>query len=245
MPKLILISGPSGIGKSPLADALAQVDPDLAQEIEELVLFNDREMRPGEEDGVDYHFRDREEIEALGEKDGFVLVDNRGDLQALELSEIDRILGAGCHALYEGNPGLPAKLREAGVLETHDSLSIFLAPLTQEEIAAAKADGLDLPELFAQVQRRKLLHRTSQEEGTLSLGDLENIETRVNSAYGECQQACRFDFVVPLHDGEGDDNWSRFGLPIGSARKATRTVAALIRGETPEGVEHWDDDLLP
>ncbi|WP_323764758.1 hypothetical protein [Marinovum sp.] len=245
MPKLILISGPSGIGKSPLARALAQVDPELGQDIEELVLFNDREMRPDEKDGVDYHFRERAEIEKLGEQEGVVLVDNRGDLQALELAEIDRILESGSHALYEGNPGLPARLRDAGVLDRHDSLSIFLTPLSREEICAAKALGSDLPELFAQVQRRKLLHRTSQEEGTMSLGDLENIETRATAAYGECQQACRFDHVVPLHDGEGHDNWDRFGLPIGSARQATRTVAALIRGDAPEGVEHWDDGLLP
>ncbi|MDD9745380.1 MULTISPECIES: guanylate kinase [Marinovum] len=245
MPKLILISGPSGIGKSPLAENLCRIDRELADEIEELVLFNDRRMRPGETDGVDYHFRTRDEIERLGENPGVLLIDNRGDLQALDLAEIDRILESGCHALYEGNPGLPARLREAGILARHDSLSIFLAPLSREEIRQAKADDIDLPGLFAGIQRRKLLHRTSQEEGTLSLGDLENIETRATSAYDECRQACHFDHVVPLHDGEGNDNWDRFGLPIGSARHATRTVAALIRGEAAEGAETWEADLLP
>ena len=174
-----------------------------------------------------------------------VLVTNSRRLAADTLAEIDRILESGCHALYEGNPGLPARLREAGILTPHDSLSIFLAPLSHEEIRQAKADDIDLPGLFAGIQRRKLLHRTSQEEGTLSLGDLENIETRATSAYDECRQACHFDHVVPLHDGEGNDNWDRFGLPIGSARHATRTVAALIRGEAAEGAETWEADLLP
>lgn len=245
MPKLILISGPSGIGKSPLSKSLGQIDPELGEQVKRLVLYTDRDMRPGEEDGIDYHFRKRDEIEALGEDAGFLLNDNRGDLQALELAEIDRILESGRHAIYEGNPGFPEKLRDAGVLARHDSLSIFLAPLSREELDQAKSAGADLEELIAQIQRRKLLHRTSQEESPLSLGDLENIEVRATNAYGECRHACRFDHVVPLHDGEGHDNWDRFGLLIGDARRATQAVVALIRGETPALAETWDDGLLP
>ncbi len=245
MPKLILISGPSCVGKSPLAAGLDHFAPHLADRMEELVLFNDREKRPGEEDGIDYHFRDRDEIEALKDDPGYVVIDNRGDLQALELAAIDRILDSGCHAFYEGNPQLPVQLHRMGRLDDYDTLSIFLSPLSREEVQHARREGLHLPELFAEIQRRKLLHRTEREEGWLSLGALEDIETRATSAYGDCAEACRFDYVIPLHDGEGHDNWDRFTIPIGSARAAIRTVAALIEGSVPEGVEYWEDHLLP
>lgn len=245
MPKLVLVSGPSCVGKSPLAAGLGRLAPDLAGRIEKLVLYTDREKRPGEEDGVDYHFRARDEIAALKDDPDHVVIDNRGDLQALERAAIDRILGRGCHALYEGSPRLPAALRRMGVLDDYDTLSVFLSPLSRAEVRHARQAGLHLPELFAEIQRRKLLHRTERQQGWLSLGALEDIETRARSAYGECREACRFDHVNPLHDGEGHDNWDRFGIPIGSARAAIARVVALIAGEVPEGVECWDDDLLP
>lgn len=244
MPRLILISGPSCIGKSPLVKGIGTLCPRVAETLETLVLTTDRARRPGEEDGKDYHFRTREEIETLRDDDGHVVVDNRGDLQALELAAIDRIHEKGSHALYEGNPRLPAKLREAGVLDRYDTLSIFLAPLSRDELRAAQEAGLDREALVTQIQRRKLLYRTTLQQGMLSRPDLDDIETRATSAYNEMHEAWRYDAVVPLHDGEGHDNWSRFGLPIGSARAAIRTVAALIDGQHTDGTEYWEADLL-
>ncbi|KZY36249.1 hypothetical protein A3731_02240 [Roseovarius sp. HI0049] len=244
MPRLILISGPSCIGKSPLVKGIGTLCPKVAETLETIVLYTDRDKRPGEEDGKDYHFRTREEIKALEGDKGYLVVDNRGDLQALELAAIDRILEKGCHALYEGNPRLPAKLREADVLEGYDTLSIFLSPLSRDELRAAQEAGLDIEALVTDIQRRKLLHRTTRQEGMLSRPDLDDIETRATSAYDELREAWRYDAVVPLHDGEGHDNWSRFGLPIGSARAAIKTVAALIAGQHTDGTEYWEADLL-
>ena len=65
MGQLVIVSGPSGIGKSPLYRALRRFHPELTAGMQGLVLFNDRAPRPGEEDGVDYHFRSTEEIGAL------------------------------------------------------------------------------------------------------------------------------------------------------------------------------------
>ncbi|MEQ8899363.1 MAG: hypothetical protein RID23_19980 [Roseovarius sp.] len=244
MPRLILISGPSCIGKSPLVEGIGTLCPKVAETLEALVLNTDRDRRPGEEDGKDYHFRPREEIEALRDDTGHVVVNNRGDLQALELAAIDRIHAQGHHALYEGNPRLPAKLREAGVLEAYDTLSIFLSPLSRDELRAAQEAGLDREGLVTEIQRRKLLYRTTRQEGMLSRPDLDDIETRATSAYDELREAWRYDAVVPLHDGEGDDNWSRFGMPIGSARTAIKTVAALIADQPTGGTEYWEADLL-
>ncbi len=53
-----------------------------------LVNYHDRTARPGELDGVDYHFRSRDEIENLKKKDQFVVMEVRGDLQALDIQEL-------------------------------------------------------------------------------------------------------------------------------------------------------------
>src|ERR687891_493163 len=93
--RLVILSGPSCVGKSPLTKALARFYPELRNRLQPLVLYNSREPRPGEVDGVDYHFRSREEIEILKAKNHFVVMDVRGDLQALDLQELSESLAKG------------------------------------------------------------------------------------------------------------------------------------------------------
>ena len=63
--RLVILSGPSCVGKSPLKRALARFYPKLWNRLTKLVLFTSRAPRPGELDGEDYHFRTRDQIEAL------------------------------------------------------------------------------------------------------------------------------------------------------------------------------------
>lgn len=244
MPKLIVVAGPSGVGKSPLVRSIRKLYPKLGKQLHKLVLYNDRKPRPGEHDGIDYHFRSSGEIKELKDQPGYVVVDNRGDLQALELNSIKATLDLGHNALYEGNVSLVMQLRERGVLQKFDSLTIFLSPLSRAEFLYAKEKGLDLQRLIADIQRRKLLQRAECLTESLSPTVLADIEKRAKSAYGEVCEASSFDYVVPLYDGEGHDNWDRFGILIGSARSAVNTVAQLVLGKEPDGVEHWEKDLI-
>src|SRR5262249_40143527 len=81
--------------------------------------------------------------------------------------------------------------------------------------------------------------RTSRQKGMLSLPDLENIERRCSSAYGELGFAHRFDHVIPNHDGEDSEHWDAFYHPLGDARRTLLALAALLQGRTPEGIERW------
>jgi len=245
--KFVILSGPSCIGKGPLFTALRTFYPELANRLKQIVLYNSRDPRPGEEDGVDYHFRSEAEIKALGEQPGYILADVRGDLQALEIASIERILASGQDAFFEGNPFIPAKLKEAGVLDSMPTLTAFLSPLTQDEIEFLldPAQRADLAKLLTDIQRRKLLRRTTRQKTILSLKDLENIEKRAASAIVELREAWKFDYVIPCHDGEGNDNWDAFYYPIADARKALLAFVSLLRGdETPVHVEKWAEDLL-
>ena len=80
MERLIILSGPSCVGKGPLYTAFNNFYPESAANLQKLVLYNCRSPRPGEIDGNDYFFRSREEIEGLREKEHFVVLDVRGDL---------------------------------------------------------------------------------------------------------------------------------------------------------------------
>lgn len=58
---LFVVSGPSGVGKSTLIAAAMRDIPDLGFSVSATT----RAPRPGERDGVDYHFLDQERFDAL------------------------------------------------------------------------------------------------------------------------------------------------------------------------------------
>ena len=101
--RLVVLSGPSCVGKSPLFACSGKFYPELNKQLHKLVLFNSRDPRPGEIDGVDYHFRTQAQVEALRTDDRYVVLEVRTDLQALDVEELDSLLRRG-DALFEGNP---------------------------------------------------------------------------------------------------------------------------------------------
>lgn len=244
--RLVILAGPSCVGKSPLAKALARFHPDAARRLQPIVLYNSRPPRPGEADGVDYHFRSRGQIEALDTDSGrHVTMDVRGDLQALDLNELDALLAKG-DAFFEGNPFVARILLTHRRLQGVARLSMFVTPLSGAEIVyLGSQPTVSLPDLVADVMRRKLLRRTARQKGALSLPDLEEIERRCRSAYGELGFAHLFDHVIPNHDGEDSEHWDAFHFPLGDARRALLAVASLLDGRTPDGVERWEAGLLP
>jgi guanylate kinase len=244
--RLIIFSGPSCVGKSPLAKALARFFPNLADTLKPLVLTNSRPARPGEAEGVDYHFRKREEIEKLKEKDHFVVMDVRGDLQALNLLELSSGLTKG-DIFFEGNPFVGRILQTHPSLKDIPRLSVFMTPVSREELLFLKSTkpAIYLPGLITDVMRRKLLRRTRRQKGECSLSDLENIEKRASSAWRELQYAHHFQYVIPNHDGEDSENWDAFYHPLGDARLALLAFVSLLEGKTPRHAEKWEKELIP
>ncbi len=243
--RLIILAGPSCVGKSPLDKALTRFHPQLRQELKSLVLFNSRDPRPGEVDGVDYHFRARSEIADLEGDRHFVVMDVRGDLQALDIDELNEDLRQG-DVFFEGNPFVGEILQTHPALRDVNRLSVFMSPLSREEIRMLRSQpSVSLPDLLTDVMRRKLLRRTRRQKGELSRKDLENIEVRASSAHSELQKAHQFQHVIPNHDGEDSENWDAFYYPIGDARRALNAFVALLTGEeVTRGVEIWDEALL-
>jgi guanylate kinase len=240
----VILSGPSCVGKGPLHTAFSNFYPEQAASLRKLVLYNCRSPRPGEIDGKDYHFRSREEIERLREKENFIVLDVRGDLQAVDLNDAKRTLAAG-DLFFEGNPFVGRRLLEVFASKV-SVLSIFLSPLSREEIVflQSQACSLSLEGFLTDVMRRKLLRRTQRQKTILSLKDLENIERRAASAYTELKEAWNFEHIIPNHDGEDSENWDAFYYPVGDARKALLAFADLVAGKGSPFVEKWEEDLL-
>ena len=65
---LFVVSAPSGAGKTSLLQALVPADPRLSLSVSHTT----RPMRPGEQDGVHYHFVSVEQFQALAAEGGFL-----------------------------------------------------------------------------------------------------------------------------------------------------------------------------
>jgi len=240
-----MLSGPSCVGKGPLCQALKLFYPELKENFQKLVLYNSRAPRPGEVEGIDYHFRSRKEIETLGKKEDFIVLDVRGDLQGFDLKELWTVLDNGKDAFFEGNPFVPQAIWSLPYMAEVPMLKIFLSPLSKNEIIWLKERSHDLSSLLIDIMRRKLLRRTKQQKGLLSLLDLENIEKRAQSAPLELQLAWQFDWVIPNHDGEDSENWNAFYYPIGDANKTLLSFVAILTGKDSHKAEQWKYGLWP
>ena len=243
--RLVILSGPSCVGKSPLYKSLGKFYPELRNQFHKLVLVNSRDPRPGEIDGVDYHFRTRAQVEGLRADRRYAVLEARTDLQALDVEELESLLQRG-NAFFEGNPYVARTLQTHPRLANLSRLSIFLSPLSIEEIKYLKKPerNVVLEELVTDIMRRKLLRRIRRQKGELSAPDLKDVETRASSAYRELQEAWHFEYVIANHDGEDSENWEAFYYPIGDARKTLDAFVSSLQGLVPPGVERWEKELL-
>lgn len=170
----------------------------------------------------------------------------RGDLQAVDIQGLSEKL-VSRNVLFEGNPFVGRILQTAARLSSVPKLSVYLAPLSREEIIYLKRPdySVSLAELVTDIMRRKLLRRTRKQKLDLSGADLANIEKRASSAYRELQEAWHFEFVIPNHDGEDSEHWDAFYYPLGDARRSLNAFAAILQGLTSPDTEKWERNLLP
>lgn len=97
-PFLFLVSGPSGSGKSSLAFQLLQRHPEL----EFSVSYTTRPIRPGEQDGREYHFIDRERYAGMVARGEFAEhAEVHANLYGTRSADLEAILARGRTAVLD------------------------------------------------------------------------------------------------------------------------------------------------
>jgi len=206
--RLIILTGPSCVGKTPLINAFHKLHPQQAETIQKIVLYNSRSPRPSEKEGIDYYFRKQKEIEELRNKENFIVIEVRGDLQALDSTELLRQL-ENSDVLYEGNTYIAKILLQHPLLRDINKLSIFISPFSDNELLQFKSDlgEKGFENYVYNTMKSKLIRRTKKFEQELTYKVLKNINQRAADAIHELEDVSVFDFVIPNYDGEGSDNW--------------------------------------
>ena len=185
---LVIISGPSGVGKDTIIDALQlrQHDP----EYHYVVTCTTRAPRPGEVDGVDYHFRSRDEFLRL-----------RADRQLLEANEV--------HGNWYGSPR--DQVRAAVAAGRHAVLKIDVqgAQRVKEQVTQAVLIFVvppSLETLFARLRARAT--ETADE-----------LELRQRNAAIELARQDDYDYVVVNETGQVDRTAARIDEIIAEERQ--------------------------
>jgi guanylate kinase len=121
MPKVFVITGPSGVGKGTLISELLQRVPDLELSISATT----RQPREGEVDGRDYHFLSPAQFDERIEAEDFLeFATYSGNRYGTLRSEVRRRLDAGHSVVLEIEVQGVRQVRAA----MRESVQVFIAP---------------------------------------------------------------------------------------------------------------------
>lgn len=160
---LIVVSGPSGSGKTSVVKALCQAEPTLTHSISATT----RPPRPGEVDGVNYHFLSSSEFEALIQQGGFLESAKYGDHHYGTLkSEVDPKITEGKDVVLE--------------IDVHGGMQV-------KSLSLKRVSIFILPPSFAVLEKRLRGRKT---ESTLEL------QQRLQGAKSEIAYMKDYDYCV-------------------------------------------------
>lgn len=181
---LLIVCGPSGVGKSSLCDRLRAEHPRLKLSIS----CTTRAPRGQERDGVAYHFWSDEDFVARIERGEFAehahVHGNRyGTLRA----SVEAVLGAGEDMLFDIDYQGAAQLKEA----FEQARSVLLIPPSMRELEARLRDrGTDAEEVIERrlkAARAELSHFEAFDFAVVN-DDIEAAYQRLKSIYNALRQ---------------------------------------------------------
>lgn len=163
---LVVLSGPSGVGKGTVRQALFETDTNHDQ-FYYSVSATTRQPRPGEEDGKDYFFVSRDQFEGMIEDERLLeYAEYVGNYYGTPLQYVEEMTEQGKDVFLE--------IEVQGALQVKrrmpEGVFIFLAPPTMHELESRIVNrGTDAPDV---------------------------IEKRMNQAREELQLVTQYDYVV-------------------------------------------------
>jgi guanylate kinase len=166
---LFVLSSPSGAGKSTIARMLLASDDGIAMSVSATT----RPIRPGEEDGVDYHFVSEERFAEMVEAGEFLEWANVfGHRYGTLKSEVLRVIEAGRDVLLDIDWQGTQQLKQVDP----DIVRVFILPPSMEEL------------------ERRLTHRGTDPD--------EVIRRRMDRAAGEISHWAEYDYVLINNNAE-------------------------------------------
>ncbi len=184
---LIVISGFSGAGKGTLVKALLQKYDDYALSVS----MTTRAPRPGERDGIEYFFSDREKFEETIRQDGLIeYAEYCGNYYGTPRAYVEEQLAAGKNVILEIEIQGALKIKE----KFPESLLIFLTPPCAQELKRRlEGRGTETPEVIA-----KRLARAVEESEGVEAYDYIVINDRLEECVEEVHRLVKLAHRAPV-----------------------------------------------
>lgn len=175
MSKLIIISGPSGVGKGTIINRIIDKYHEEGKDIYFSVSYTTRTPREGETDGVEYTFVSKEKFLDLIHNNGLLEYNKYGDkYYGTPKDVVFGYLDNGYDVIIEMDVNGYQQIKKLGIPHT----SIFIAPPSVEELET------------------RLRNRGTEDENS--------IRRRIKQAMNEIMQLKEYQHVVFNEDGELD-----------------------------------------
>ncbi|ALC10542.1 guanylate kinase [Sphingopyxis sp. 113P3] len=178
---LFVLSSPSGAGKTTISKMMLQQDPDIALSISATT----RPPRPGEKDGVDYHFVDVDTFKQMAADGEFLeWAHVFGHRYGTPRARVEELLDAGKDVLFDIDwQGAQQLYQEAGP----DVVRVFVLPPTMDELERRlRARNTDSDEVIA-----SRMARAANEISHWDGYDYVLINDNVDDCYGEVKAILR------------------------------------------------------
>lgn len=174
--KLFVISGPSGVGKSTILKELLQRQEDIYFSVSATT----RQPRPGEVDGVHYHFRTQEDFRQLIEEEALLeWAEYVGNYYGTPAKYVDEAIEQGRNVILDIEVQGAGKVAE----KRPDAIRIFIAPPSWQELERRLTErGTDAPDKIS-----GRLKRAREEFESAEKYDYVVINDTVEHAVGELE----------------------------------------------------------
>jgi hypothetical protein len=224
--RLVLISGPSGVGKGPIIEWTKQLyTPDLCQV---KVRKTQTERHKGNEDDL-----------GLGNGDNFYQFDCRGVEQRIYLDELDSAIEKQdvvlLEAYYKTIDFL--KNRYGGSV---DFASTFVSPLDLQEIMELNNQGKRLDDYLPELMLDSLVRRAERDGKAFTRTLIKELEQRAEDSVNEVRFVHNYRQVIPNHCYESDSRW-RFPFLIGEPLKVVKSLKEIMENGNSEYASNGED----
>jgi guanylate kinase len=201
--QILVLCAPSGTGKSTLCTRLLAEFPGLTFSVS----CTTRAPRGGERDGVDYHFKTREEFITLRDQGFFAeWAEVHGNFYGTPAGAVRDMLAAGRDVLFDIDVQGAAQLRRT----FPDGLYVLLLPPSREELdRRLRGRGTDSEETIARRMANavKEMGRADEFAHWIVNRDLEQAYGELRAVFlaGTTRPACRPDLVRGILDTFGPE----------------------------------------
>lgn len=160
---LIVLSGPSGVGKGTVCSLLRHEQPDIIYSVSATT----RKPRTGEENGVNYFFKSREEFEKMIKEDQLLeWAEYVGNYYGTPRGFVEQTVQTGKDIILEIEVQGALKVKE----KYPEGIFIFLMPPSLAEL------------------KNRIIHRGTESD--------ESLMNRLNAARNELQMMKHYDYAV-------------------------------------------------